>query len=187
MTTDAIAARNRANARQSTGPKTTQGKAISAGNARRHGATARPDPDSVGAWLAIILDRPHVAVGDLMPEDDGGYRALVLAQAEARLVAAEQALITFEAGKEEPDEAVKDLRDMAKFIIDALQENGGTAREVKSGFALLKRLIPTVANETGPGGKRHRLLRRYVREARAHRRRAFEAWAASGRQGALPA
>ena len=35
-----IAARNRANAQKRTGPRTVEGKAIVAGNARRHGATA---------------------------------------------------------------------------------------------------------------------------------------------------
>ena len=44
MTREDIAARNRANAQTSTGPKTARGKAAVAGNARRHGATARPDP-----------------------------------------------------------------------------------------------------------------------------------------------
>ena len=62
MTDDRITARNRANAQKSTGPKTPLGKATVAGNALRHGATARPDPKSVAAWLEIILDRPTLGL-----------------------------------------------------------------------------------------------------------------------------
>ena len=70
MSSDPITARNRANAQKSTGPKTAEGKAIVAGNARQHGATARPDPGSVAAWLAIILDRPEITPGDLLPGEN---------------------------------------------------------------------------------------------------------------------
>lgn len=98
MTRDEIAARNRANASKSTGPKTVQGKAVVAGNARRHGATARPDPAAVATWLRIILDDPDITAKALVPTDARGYRALMLAQAEVQLVTATNALRDFEAG-----------------------------------------------------------------------------------------
>ena len=44
--------------RESTGPRTSAGKAISSQNARRHGLTARPDVGSVRQWFRIILNRP---------------------------------------------------------------------------------------------------------------------------------
>ena len=178
MSADGITDRNRANAKKSTGPTTSEGKAIVAGNARRHGATARPDPGNVAAWLSVILDRPGITPRDLMPGDEAGYRALALAEAEARLVAAERALRNFEAGEETPDETTQDLRVMAGLIMGELAETGGTKKEVRSGLSLLRRIVRLEAEDTAPGGKRHRLLRRYVREARAGRRHAFEAWAA---------
>ncbi|MFA8444031.1 hypothetical protein [Yoonia sp.] len=49
MTTDPITIRNKANARKSTGPKSAAGKAVVAGNARKHGVTGRPDPGRVKA------------------------------------------------------------------------------------------------------------------------------------------
>jgi hypothetical protein len=176
--------RNRANARKSTGPRTSEGKAVVATNALKHGATARPKADSVAAWLSVILDRPDISPSDLMPEDEVGYRALALAQAEARLVAAEQSLTAFEAGNLEPTETTKDLRGAAAFILDELTIHGGTKREMKSGLSLLRRIARIKTEETRPGGKRHRLLRRYVLEARSRRWKAFEAWAAYFGEGA---
>ncbi|MDU8913509.1 hypothetical protein [Aestuariicoccus sp. MJ-SS9] len=49
MTDGAITARNRANATQSTGPRSATGKAVVAQNARQHGATAQPDRERVAA------------------------------------------------------------------------------------------------------------------------------------------
>jgi len=187
MTTDRISTRNRANARNSTGPKSARGKAIAAGNARRHGATARPDPESVAAWLSIILDRPHVTVGDLLPEDEGGYRALVLAQAEARLVAAEQALCDLERQQAKPDEIMKVLRAISDNLrVDAIRGEDPT-RELRALQRLSTLTAGALADETRACGKQRRLLERYVREARAQRRRAFAAWAAVDRKGARAA
>ena len=74
MSADHIAARNRSNAQNSTGPKTAKGKAVVAGNARKHGVTGRPDPDRIQKWLAIILNQPNISLADLMPDDDHGTR-----------------------------------------------------------------------------------------------------------------
>ncbi len=97
MTREEIAARNRVNAQKSTGPKTASGKAVVAGNARRHGATARPDPDTVATWIRIILDDPEITAEALLPINERGARALLLAQAEVQLVTAKRALRDFEA------------------------------------------------------------------------------------------
>ena len=43
--------------RESTGPRTSAGKAISSQNARRHGLTAGPDVGSVRQWFRVILNR----------------------------------------------------------------------------------------------------------------------------------
>lgn len=179
MTHDAITARNRANAQRSTGPKTSRGKATSTKNALSHGATARPDPKCVLGWLAVILDQPGIGPTDLIPTDERGRRALALAEAEARKCAAEGALLDFEGGRAKPAEAITDLRDIAEEISEELAAFGGTKREVQSGISLIRRIRRTTAQETLPGGKRHRLLKRYLREARAQQRRAFAAWVES--------
>lgn len=179
MTSDRITERNRANAQKSTGPRSARGKAVVAGNARRHGATARLDPGSVATWLAIILDRPEITPDNLLPGEEEGYRALALAEAELRVVATETALWEFEAGLAEPDDVVEDLRDMGQLMMEDLIQYGGKMREIRSSLSLLKRIARVEAEETLPGGKRHRLLQRYVREARARRKKAFAAWVAA--------
>ncbi len=176
MTSERIAARNRANAQKSTGPKTAAGKAIVSGNARRHGATSRPDPESVATWLAIILDDPDILAGAPIPSDDRGFRALALAEAEARQVAAERALLEFERGEAEPSESLQDLRQYAELIREDIDEGGLPERKVRSGYGLLMRIAQWDLHETQPGGRHHRRLQRYLREARSRKRRALQAW-----------
>lgn len=189
MTSSPYLARNRANARKSTGPRTERGKAIVAGNARRHGVTGRPDPGRVAAWLALILDRPEVTPMDFAPDDEVGYRALALAEAEARRVAAEQALMDFEAGCAPPvlnhlikipDPALfTELDDEVSEMKIMLEMEDCTRTERRQAERLFDRLTrmkgPKARDMTFHG--QHRLLWRYLSEARAQRRKAFAAWA----------
>jgi hypothetical protein len=179
VTQSRLADRNRANAAKSTGPKTPRGKALSAQNARRHGATSAPDPGRVASWLAIILARPRILPRDLTPADEAGRTALALAQAEARLAAAEQALAACEAEDEAPRGDLADLEAMAEHIRDALVEPETTPRQRKSGAALLLRVARDRVAQAEAQARRHRLLARYAREARAARSRAIAAWAAA--------
>jgi hypothetical protein len=135
-----IAARNRDNAQKSTGPRTVGGKAIVARNARRHGATGRPDRESVARWLAVILDRPEITPADLKPEDEVGYRARALAEAEARLISAERALREFEAGTAEPSTAQRQSELTPEDILDMLDKDGVTKSEIEAGLSLLKQI-----------------------------------------------
>jgi hypothetical protein len=178
MSRSDITARNRANARKSTGPRTARGKAAVADNARRHGATARPDPARVRAWLAIILDRPEITADDLLPEGEAGFRALALAEAEARLVSTQEALDRLEAGKPEPSDPARDYAEVLDMLKRDVVE-GGSAGDINTGLSLLRQISGAVENPDASGGHRHVLLQRYLREARTGRRRAFEAWAAS--------
>lgn len=159
--------RNRANAAKSTGPKTSRGKAVSAQNARRHGATSAPEPSAVSTWLSVILDRPHILPSDLMPMDEVGRTALNLAQAEARLAAAEQALAEFEAAAESPESGGTDLNDLAEHIHDALSEPWTTPRQRTSGIAILARIAKARLRDAAGQARRHRLLARYARSARS--------------------
>ena len=178
MRRDQIGARNRANALKSTGPITEQGKAIVAGNARRHGATAQPDPGSVAAWLALILDRPDILPADLLPDDEAGYRALALAQAETRLVAAEQASRQFEGRNAQPTGVAKELREFTDLVwTDGLLEDK-SREDILAVQSALEGLRQSEEDAIPVSVERRRLLTRYLREARAQRRKAFKAWAA---------
>ena len=183
MNSDKVSRRNRANAAKSTGPRTAKGKAAVAQNARRHGVTARPDPGSVITWLRIILAEPDIAPVDLEPEDERGVRALALAEAEVRFVAAERALREFEGGTAPLDEEYQDLEKDVRSIEWHLEEPM-SARHRNQGLNLLARMGRFLEQQTAFGGKRHRLLKRYLGEARSQRSLAFAAWLpwAAGRE-----
>ena len=82
--------------RESTGPRTSVGKAISSQNARRHGLTAGPDAGSVRQWFRIILNRPdaRLRVDDVLTLAE--ILALSLARAEVQLKRSHLALAAFE-------------------------------------------------------------------------------------------
>ncbi len=173
MTANHIVRRNRANASESTGPRTPEGKAVVAGNARRHGATARPDPASVGLWLRIILGRPDLTLADFVPCDERRFRALALAEAEARLESCERALADFEAGRNlaapYPDHCSE-----AELVKRALAGETLTRSEDRLVMRLITALFdPRAARRLEDPG---RLLKRYRNEARARRAKAFKAW-----------
>jgi len=181
VSSDNIAARNRANAQKSTGPRTTQGKAAVSQNARRHGATSKPDPKSVAAWLRIILDDPDLQPADFLRDDRRFAGALALAEAEVRLCSARAALDLFESGKEPPYDVFKELQNLFKDNNFKLPMGSTTAGQRCTGPSPVNRTrefvdIDTAYADATLGGKRHQLRRRYVREAHAHRKRAFAGW-----------
>ncbi len=196
MSSDRITARNRANAQKSTGPSSARGKAVVAQNARRHGATSKPHPASVAAWLRIILDKPDLDMSDVLGNDTRISCALALAEAEVKMWTTRSALDAFERGHvsgsdsqvSQPDggvsqpDTVQVLQHCAESINEVLWEPDTTAKERRSGLSLLGRLAKLILRETGHGGPRHLLLQRYAREARGHRKRAFQAWIACLKQ-----
>lgn len=176
MTPDNITARNRANARKSTGPKTRAGKAVVAGNARRHGATGRPAPESVATWLRIILDQPDITPGNLLPPNERGMRALALAETEATLYGCAEALRSFEETASPPGQVPKDLQKMLGHILKDLQGRRASEKEILTTIHAVQPLVRDEKDTASIGGKRYILLKRYLREARARRNRAFHEW-----------
>jgi hypothetical protein len=186
MTPEEITRRNRANATRSTGPRSEAGKAIVAQNARRHGATARPDPDQVLTWLRLILADPDLGAADMFARDERTYVALALAEAEVRYAAAGQAVRDFEAGEAEPSDSILGLENTAGLITEHL-EFADLGLNAKMGLpevtrtdrrechALIARIDRMIARETA---NQQRLLHRYLGEARARRNKAFQAWIA---------
>ena len=176
MTPEEIRRRNRENARHSTGPRTFAGKAIVAMNARRHGATAKPERERVVTWLRIILDAPTLQPDDLLERDERLNRALALAEAEARHAAVERALQAFEADTVNADEQMQRIRVQVDVMTRILERAETAARTDGGGVKVISTLDPSVRDDLILGGRRHRLLRRYLAEARSRRNKAFAAW-----------
>lgn len=189
MTTDRVTARNRENARKSTGPRSAAGKTIVAGNARKHGVTGRPDRALLRKWLAVIRDQPEISADDLSPNDTRGFLALALAEAEVRLVTVDEALAAVQ------DDLSADPQSMAGLCKD-LEEVRALAEEMldfasplQKGFSINLRITNdrNGAHMKGASMREQRLkiMQRYRAEARSRRRRAFWAWITheSGRQG----
>jgi len=178
MTSETISARNKANAQKSTGPRSVEGKAAVAQNARRHGATSKPDPASVTAWLRIILDAPELAPDSFFGNDVRMRCAVSLAEAETQCSTAQHALDLFESGEAPPSESLRDMQHYFEWISEEMKEPDTTRRQFVTGLSILKRLKRQIDQETEPGKRQHRLLKRYLREARGRRRKAFQNWLA---------
>jgi hypothetical protein len=178
VTPEAITTRNRANAAKSTGPRSTAGKAAVAQNARRHGATARPDRERVAIWARIILDTPDLGPTDLLTDDIRIQCALVLASAEARFAGATRALEDFEAGAAPPADAEETLRSDIGQVLNAFAGQPISKAERDEALDLIARMQKETTETAQAHDRRHRLLKRYWREARAQRKRAFRDWLA---------
>ena len=174
MSKETIAARNRKNAQKSTGPKTARGKATVAGNARQHGVTAGPDPEIVTTWLAVILNEPEITPEALMPKDERGFRALSLAQAEARLITSQKALNEHEADL--PAVLRWGIFFSAEDIVEGLRSGKIPPRDLSLTRRQVNRLLLDKKAEYQALKQRTRLLKRYLGEARSQKRKALSAW-----------
>jgi hypothetical protein len=178
VTADDIVRRNRVNAAKSTGPRTRAGKAIVAQNARRHGATAKVDPDRVRLWLKVILAAPDLGLeaAKTSVSVEGSVLALALAEAEARFGLAEQALRNFVAGELARPGVVEVVPDDPGSLQGRTSAGGpgtqGQSRTRDSG----ERGARALDAGGGPGGRLHRVLLRYLDEAQRRRAKALSAW-----------
>jgi hypothetical protein len=146
------------------------------GKTRTHGATARPRPEDVLTWLSIILEEPDLTLDALVPQDERSLRALDLARAEASLRVTEVALRRFEAGREPASEVLEVVHTLRDWFLERVESREMNRRDQRKAVRVLNLIERAEFDETAFDGKRHRLLKRYWREARARRRRALAAW-----------
>jgi hypothetical protein len=174
----AITERNRANASQSTGPKTASGKAVVSRNAVQHGATAKPDPENVAIWLRIILNEPDAMPIDAFEESEVFLAAYRLAETEVQLIAAKQALRDFATGEAAPSKASVGFEEQVLDYFDLLKTSQMTGAQRRTREALVDRIRSFQLRKMRGGERQHHLLKRYLGEARSQRRKAFTTWIA---------
>lgn len=167
--------------RRATGPKTAEGKAVSAQNSRRHGLNAPPDEDLVTAWFNLILDNGEDGYEEPNADDPMREAALRLSIAEARY---HRALHKVDTHDTEPNSAQQVAN---KLLAEVQLVLNGMPRKIADGPAdpfdleftefgvrQLEKLMVEV-------GRERRLYRRYLGEARAQRAKALRDWCAFNR------
>ncbi len=167
--------------RNATGPKTPEGKSISAQNARRHGLNALPEEHLVTAWFNLILNNDEDDLEESNADDPRREVALRLAIAEARY---HRALHKVDTNDREPNSAQQVANKLyadVRGVMDGLPERvaDGPAdpfdlEYAKFGLRQVEKLLVEV-------GRQRRLCRRYLGEARAQRAKALRAWGAFNR------
>ena len=171
----------------STGPRTPKGKAVSSQNARRHGLTAEPDPDIVGAWFNVILGNGPGAYEEPSASEPADHQAnrqsdrgrevaVRVAIAEARY---HRALHALEAHPRAPQSAQAQvtafhsaMRAHLQDMVDARPNGRPQLEELEYASDALRRFGRLVHE----ADRERRLHARYVGEARSERRKALRAW-----------
>ncbi|MGB1426290.1 MAG: hypothetical protein ACPG6T_07365, partial [Paracoccaceae bacterium] len=127
-------------------------------------------------WLSVILGKPNLEPRDMYPIDAEGHAALTLAEAEARLLVAETSLQDFENSADRMRDHKDDARAAAEMLCDLIQTGMCTQKQLDAASRLQRTFGIDDEFSNGFGGKRHKLIRRYVREAQTGRRRALRRW-----------
>ena len=167
--------------RRATGPKTAEGKAVSARNARKHGLNAPPDEDLVTTWFNLIVGNGVGAHEEPNADDPRREAALRLAIAEARYHRALHKVDTHDREPNSAQQVANKLHADVRFVLDGLPERvaDGPAdpfdlEYAEFGLRQVEKLLVEV-------GRERRLYRRYLGEARAQRAKALRAWCALNR------
>jgi len=171
--------------RRATGPKTAEGKAVSARNARKHGLNAPPDADMVTAWFNLILGNGEGAYEEPNASDPRRDAALRLAIAEARY---HRALHKVDTHHSEPNSAQQvanklfaEVRLVQEYMPKKISDGPTDPFDLEFtefGLRQVEKLLVEV-------GRERRLYRRYLGEARAQRAKALRAWCAFSRDEKL--
>ena len=164
--------------RDSTGPQTSAGKAISSQNARRHGLTEGPDVGSIRQWFRIILNRSDakLRVDDVPTLAE--IVALSLARAEVQLRRTHLALAAFEA---QDNPLLREFSELeTKQILYAkIMAHAETPKLFWQAIKLSARVDKRSMDELEIFiNRKRRLLRRYHSEAKLKRQTAFKNWCA---------
>ena len=130
----------------------------------------------------MILEKPKLEPRDMSPSDEAGQAAFSLAEAEARLLQAETALHEFEIGADRMQDHQEDVRSTAELLMKLIQTGMCTQAQLDAGARLQRIFGNRDENSNVYGGKRHQLLRRYVREAQTGRILALLHWVEVSRQ-----
>jgi hypothetical protein len=148
---DRRAAANRANARKSTGPRTSEGKVRSAMNAVKTGCFARTpllpgeEPGELEAYIAEIIEdlNPATAV-----ERDLAERVAGLSWRRRRLWRAEEEIIAKEFGPPMDEEEAEDVEDeLEEFYTDQHREDAELQAEIDAQVFLAQQFT---GREPGP-------------------------------------
>ena len=108
--------------RRATGSITTEGKAVSSQNARRHGLNAPPEAYLITAWFNLILNNGEDALEEPNASDPRREVALRLAIAEARYHRALHKVDTHEREPNSAQQVANKLYAEVRFVLDGLPE-----------------------------------------------------------------
>jgi hypothetical protein len=95
---------------------------------------------------------------------------------KTRQIQAVQTLRAFEAGSAAPSDALREACAFQETVLNLFQAGRDDPDIQRLTERLSAKILSRIEDETRTGGKRHRLLRRYAREAKAKRDAAFAAW-----------
>jgi len=167
--------------RRATGPKTAEGKAVSARNARRHGLSAPPDEDLVTAWLNVILNSGEDTMEEANADDPRREAALRLAIAEARYHRALHIADTHELEPHSAQQRGMKLRDEIWTVFDRMPQKITDGPADPYDLAYVNFAVKQLEQLFIQIGQERRLYKRYLGEARAQRKKALRAWCAFNR------